>query len=299
MDTLDDISKQAQAFEDELRGIAEQSQQTQPFPNTQPEADAVEATQQDEKSVANAVDAVLNTALKPNVQRVFDKKDGEWISAEVATENPKGSTGIPPKKRGRPKKAPDDSTLPDPILSEKKLLKLRDSVRRTGRVTKAKKRVRIAPSDIVRFIPQVRSKRMRQLFEIILENPTIEMEDAMKIVGYSKHHPPGQVANSKGWQYLIKHYFKDDQLAEREKMLLYNDDPRYVNASLDRIHKIRGSFIHVQQHELGPAGAFGAKTDKELLEMIEEENLEKGIQEDNQTIEGEEIIDQGPDASTD
>ena len=80
---------------------------------------------------------------------------------------------------------------------------------------------------------------------------------------------PSKVTKSKTWIELIDSYFPQEVLLAQEKKLWEIDDWRALANSLDRLHKIRGSFVKRVDHNIHKITEFRNKTDKELQEIIE------------------------------
>lgn len=62
--------------------------------------------------------------------------------------------------------------------------------------------------------------KQKELAKLILQNPSMEMGQAMREVGYSENTRPHDVANTQSWQELIKTYLPDDKVLEVHKKAL-------------------------------------------------------------------------------
>lgn len=194
-----------------------------------------------------------------------------------------GGGGIPPESTGAGKNFAGEAEGPSHELPKKKYKKNRTvpvNLRQPGYATlddEAKLRVRLTSG--------IRDAKIRELFEIMMQNPELPMHQAMKIIGYSPNSTPGHIVKSKSWQLLVGSIFSDTELEERERFLLFHEDPKFVNASLDRIHKIKGSFQHTQTNvNVNIDGEVRSMSDQALYDIIDGEIVEDG--------EGQEITEE-------
>lgn len=129
-----------------------------------------------------------------------------------------------------------------------------------------------------RLTTSIVDAKMRALFELMIQNPGVKMKEAMNVVGYAPGASPTHIIKRKNWQLMVGTLFSDDELEERERFLLFHDDPRMVNASLDRIHKIKGSFQHTQTNvNVNIDGEVRQMSDEKLYEIIDSEAVEGEI----------------------
>jgi len=98
-----------------------------------------------------------------------------------------------------------------------------------------------------------------------------DLRRAMREVGYapSTQRNPGRVTNSKAWNALIDYYFPPRELMKKEKELFNHKDWRAVANSLDRIHKIRGSFIKKVDVNVHHVEEFRQMKDDQLREIAD------------------------------
>ena len=115
---------------------------------------------------------------------------------------------------------------------------------------------------------------MRDLFQMMLEDPNLDLPDAMEKVGYAPSQSANALSRTKGWQYMISYYFSRDDLMEVERGLLEHADWRARNSSLDRLHKIMGSFHRPVEIQINPSGGVRQLSDQQLLDIIEGEIVE-------------------------
>lgn len=58
------------------------------------------------------------------------------------------------------------------------------------------------------------TNKQKQLAKKILQNPSMEMGEAMKEVGYSGNTRPHDITNTAGWQELMEKYLPDNKLLD-------------------------------------------------------------------------------------
>lgn len=119
-----------------------------------------------------------------------------------------------------------------------------------------------------------------------------DLRQAMLDAGYSEStaRNPGRVTESAGWKEMLDHYFPINTLMSYEKKLLDHKDWRAWNAALDRLHKLRGSFVKKVDISVHKDSDVRRLTDAQLMELRngtyvsaekeldDDENLEDAIQ---------------------
>lgn len=96
-----------------------------------------------------------------------------------------------------------------------------------------------------------------------------DLRQAMLDAGYSEStaRNPGRITESAGWKEMLEHYFPIDTLMSFEKKLLEHKDWRAWNASLDRLHKLRGSFVKKVDISVHKDSDVRRLTDAQLMEL--------------------------------
>ena len=112
--------------------------------------------------------------------------------------------------------------------------------------------------------------KIKKVFLKTIQNKG-DVRKAMKGVGYAvtTRRNPGRVTKSKTWKALIDYFFPPDELLAKEKKLFNHEDWRAVANSLDRIHKIRGSFIKKVDINIYRPKEFRTMKDDQLREIVE------------------------------
>ena len=119
--------------------------------------------------------------------------------------------------------------------------------------------------------PRTSSKVKRVFLKTIKYKGDIQR--ALTEEGYSKVmiQDPNRIISTDSWQALMDQYFPKDALMKKEKELWKQPDWRAWANSLDRLHKIRGSFIKRIEHNIHSVNEFRQMDDKQLTDIVEGE----------------------------
>lgn len=108
-------------------------------------------------------------------------------------------------------------------------------------------------------------RKQKLLAKKILQNPSLEVGQAMKEVGYSENTRPHDVENTKSWQLLIEKYLPDDKLlnapAEALEAMKWNDftgerepDHAIRLKAADQGFKLKNRYVQNQINILNQGG---------------------------------------------
>lgn len=100
-----------------------------------------------------------------------------------------------------------------------------------------------------------------------------DIKKAMTEENYSRSmiDNPKKIIKSKTWESLIDKYFPKDALLKKEKELWKQKDWHAWANSLDRLHKIRGSFVTKVEHNIHKVTEYRQMGDKDLQNIVEGE----------------------------
>lgn len=100
-----------------------------------------------------------------------------------------------------------------------------------------------------------------------------DLRRAAMEVGYNHNlaFHPSSIVKSPTWKALIDEYFPPETLLSKEKELWNQKDWRAWANSLDRIHKIRGSFVRKVDISIHGSEEFRQMKDDELRQIIDGE----------------------------
>lgn len=131
------------------------------------------------------------------------------------------------------------------------------------------KKYKVNPLDFihVRYHGKNREK-IKKAFALALKYDG-DLRQAMLDAGYSEStaRNPGRVTESAGWKEMLDHYFPINTLMSYEKKLLDHKDWRAWNAALDRLHKLRGSFVKKVDISVHKDSDVRRLTDAQLMEL--------------------------------
>ena len=211
-------------------------------------------------------------------RKIVDEKNDASISASGAADSPRPGGGIPPESTAAGKIFAGEAVG----ASEPSLKKIPEKNLQKVPVTRQNP---LSPDALLRarLTSGMRDAKLRQLFELMVQNPELKMHEAMRVLNYSHNSSPGQIVKQKSWQLMVGTIVSDEEIKERERFLLFHEDPRWVNASLDRLHKIKGSFQHTQTNvNVNIDGEVRQMSDSKLYEIIEAEVVEGEIIDENE-----------------
>lgn len=113
-------------------------------------------------------------------------------------------------------------------------------------------------------------QRIKRVFLKSLKNGG-NITQAMKEEGYSKSlvNNPQRITRSKSWKVLIDEAFPPEELLQKERKLWKQKDWRAWANSLDRIHKLKGSFIKKIDINVHRTDEFRQMKDDDLRSIVE------------------------------
>jgi len=119
------------------------------------------------------------------------------------------------------------------------------------------------------LLPGRNSAKLRETFRLTIKYKG-DIKRAAREAGYreSTLHNLQRIKNSDGWQVLLEKYFPTVMLFEKESMLLHSSDPKYIDKSLDRIHKLKGNFTRKVEISLKPGQDLTTVSDDELRDAV-------------------------------
>jgi hypothetical protein len=91
------------------------------------------------------------------------------------------------------------------------------------------------------------TNKQKALAKKILQNPSMEMGEAMKEIGFSENTRPHDVANTKSWQELMEKYLPDDLVLDTHKAGLTAMKQLSVRGGKDA-NAGSDDFIEVEDH---------------------------------------------------
>jgi hypothetical protein len=205
-------------------------------------------------------------------RKISGEKNGAHDAADTPHPVPDPAGGIPPESTGAGKIFGNESVGASQSSHKKNSKKIIE------KVTVNQQPPSLSPDTLLRLrlTSGIRDAKLRQLFELMIQNPTLPMHEAMRVLGYSQNTSQARIVKNKTWQMLVRTMITDEEIKERERFLLFHENPKWVNASLDRIHKIAGSFQHVQTNvNVNIDGEVRQMSDQALYDIIDGEVVQQ------------------------